>query len=367
MPGMIKTNYSATNLPIVEQIPVSLTIAEHTRLKHLADKLCRNDERLVSVTPFERLVSTGLGSGPAVVLEDHSWIRLFEQSGDEAYSYRALLLAGEGDVVIIGVARNTKFESYCREQLCLGDVDLLLPATAKPTDSLATRCLKDPHVIERLVKLASHNQELNIIPYMSTGAIWALADKIATGAQIPIRVAGPTPYLCRCVNNKLWFTQRASEVLGKTAVPKTYEAHNLSQLSSNLARLAIDATCVAIKLKDSASSAGNLVLDSSTLRPLSLRALRDYLHEILTCQSWDNSYPLMITAWESPVAGSPSIHLWIPKDEQGPPIVEGIFDQSVSGTASEFVGAIPGVFLLLQPYTGLNAMAGGEAFLFQCL
>lgn len=334
-------NSLTPNFPIIEQIPVSLTPAAHTRLKHLANQLCRKDRQLTSVTPFGKLVSTGLGPGPVVVLEDHSWIRLFEYTGDVAYSYRALLFAGEGDIVIVGVARNPAFETYCRKQLGLGKPELLSPAPAKPTDSLATRCLKDQQLIKTLAAHATQNNGLNVIPYMSTGSVWALADKIARNARVPIRVAGPPPHLCRCVNNKLWFIHRVTEVLSKTAVPTTFEAHNLTLLSSHVARLAKDTTCVAIKLKDSASSAGNLILESSTLRPFSLHALRDHLLAILAQRCWDNAYPLMVTAWESPVADNPSVHLWIPRVEQGVPIVEGIFDQNVSGTASEFVGAIP--------------------------
>lgn len=329
------------NLPIVEQIPVSLTPIECARLKRLANRLCCEDMQLASVKPFGNLVSTGIGPGPAVVLEDHSWIRLFEQTGDEAYSYRALLLACKGDIVIVGIAQNSVFETYCREQLLLGKVELLSPALAKPTDSLATRCLKDQPLIETLAMHAAQNESLNIISYMSTGAIWALANMVATYAHAPVRIAGPPPYLCRCVNNKLWFTKRATEVLGVAAVPTTFEVHNLTILCSRIATLAKNTTSVAIKLKDSASSAGNLVFDSSMLRNLSLHALRNHLLAILIQRCWNNAYPLMVTAWESPVADSPSVHLWIPKEKQGFPIVEGIFDQSVSGTASEFVGAIP--------------------------
>jgi hypothetical protein len=49
----------------------------------------------------------------------------------------------------------------------------------------------------------------------------------------------------------------------------------------------------------------------------------------------------MVTAWEQPVAASPSVQLWIPERESGGPIVEGIFDQTVSGRAAIFSGAAP--------------------------
>ena len=335
------TNFSSHNLPIIEQFPVSLDQTERVRIKHIARQLCQKDKNLNTIFPFGDLVSSGLELGPAIVLEDHSWIRLFEYTGDEAYSYRALLLAGEGDVVIIGISRSSEFEAYCEEKLLLGKVDLLYPSPTKPTDSLATRCIKDKKLIDTLATFATKNKSLNFIPYMSTNAVWALAQKIATITQISIFIAGPTPYLCCCVNNKLWFTKCAKEVLGIKSVPTTFEVHNLSMLCIYIAKLIESTTTVAIKLKDSASSAGNLVLDSNTLRTLSLHTLREHLLTILAQRCWNNSYPLMVSAWESPVAESPSVHLWIPKEDQGLPVVEGIFDQIVSGTACEFVGAVP--------------------------
>ena len=38
---------------------------------------------------------------PSLVIEDHGEIRLFEHSGDQAYSYRSLLLAGNDDLVTL--------------------------------------------------------------------------------------------------------------------------------------------------------------------------------------------------------------------------------------------------------------------------
>ncbi len=39
--------------------------------------------------------------------------------------------------------------------------------------------------------------------------------------------------------------------------------------------------------------------------------------------------------------GSPSVQLWIPAIEDGPPIVEGLFEQILEGKEGAFVGSIP--------------------------
>jgi hypothetical protein len=49
----------------------------------------------------------------------------------------------------------------------------------------------------------------------------------------------------------------------------------------------------------------------------------------------------MVSVWECPVVGSPSVQLWIPEKEYGGPIVKGVFHQVVEGSAGEFIGAMP--------------------------
>lgn len=52
-------------------------------------------------------------------------------------------------------------------------------------------------------------------------------------------------------------------------------------------------------------------------------------------------YPLLISVWDCPVLVSPSVQLWVRLPEEGPPIVQGIFDQTIRGIEGEFCGAQP--------------------------
>ncbi|MBE9553560.1 MAG: hypothetical protein IMF05_08870, partial [Proteobacteria bacterium] len=58
-------------------------------------------------------------------------------------------------------------------------------------------------------------------------------------------------------------------------------------------------------------------------------------------QHWDGGWPLLVGVWDSPAVGSPSVQTWIPEARDGPPVIEGIFEQVVEGHRGAFVGAVP--------------------------
>ncbi len=58
-------------------------------------------------------------------------------------------------------------------------------------------------------------------------------------------------------------------------------------------------------------------------------------------QAWHPSFPVLVSVWEVPVVLTPSIQMWIPHSSAGGPVVEGIFDQAVSGPVDRFIGCAP--------------------------
>lgn len=108
-----------TDLPIVAHRDVTLDPRERERLRHLASDLRAGEPTLTATSTFGPWASPGLGPWPSLVIEDHSWIALFEERGNAAYTYRALLLAGDGDIVVIAEPRCPGFENYCRSVLGL--------------------------------------------------------------------------------------------------------------------------------------------------------------------------------------------------------------------------------------------------------
>lgn len=330
-----------SRLPVVPHLSLRLGRGESRTIARVAQRLLADEPTLNATKPFGPRVATGLGAWPGLVLEDHSAIRLFERSADLSYSYRALLLAGEGDLVAIGVRRSPGFERYCRKQLGLGAPEVLIPKPAQGAKSLVGRCLQDSELLDRASRKARRHGGLNVIPYMGTGGVWRLAGRIADAADVEVRVAAPPPRLTRRVNDKLWFAARVTELFGRRALPQAYAAFGLAAAAGRVAALAKRCAAVAVKVPDSASSAGNIVLNSAALTGLSPRGLRDTIRQRLRCTGWRGSFPIMVTAWETPIVASPSVQLWIPEPGRAEIVIEGIFDQFVLGTARVFGGAAP--------------------------
>ena len=328
-------------LPEQDAWPLGISAARDRALQKLARSIQQSEPALSVLSPYAPGMHGEFLDAPSLVIEDHAGIRLFEHSGDEAYSYRALLLAGDDDLVAIGVARCGEFETYCRECLGLGSPRILTPESAGPDDSLATRCRKDMEFVAGVAAHAETHGGLNIMPYMGTWPLWELAGTITRHCRAPLRVIAPPPQLTRRVNDKIWFAKLVKSVYGQTAIPPSHQADNFSRLCQLAVDLARSHASVAIKLPDSASSAGNLVLAAELLRGISWQDLHDQLYQRLLGMGWNGNFPLQVIAWERALTSSPSVHMWIPAVARGEPIVEAIFEQHCTGLAREFDGARP--------------------------
>jgi hypothetical protein len=328
---------------VVEQIPVRIGAGERRDLAHLARRLLAEEPALAATEAFGPGVARGLSEGPALLFEDHSEIGLFAGRGIPPLEYRSLLLAGDGDLVLLGGRRSPAFEAYCRDVLKLGQVEMLHPGPSRltPRPPLARRCSDQTECFSHLVDTARRHGRLALVPYIGMGSAWVLAGAVAARSGAKVWVAAPLPRLTRRVNDKLWFARRVSEVLGQRSLPPTYSAFGPAALAGRVGALARRFERVVVKVPDSAGSAGNIVFDSADLRAMSLAALRRRLLGLLADLGWHDTYPLMVSVWEWQVLSSPSVQLWIPAREEGPPVVEGIFHQIVRGEAAEFIGAIP--------------------------
>jgi hypothetical protein len=96
-----------------------------------------------------------------------------------------------------------------------------------------------------------------------------------------------------------------TEVLGRRALPPAYPAFSLWALTRRVLALSKRHEIVAVKLPDSASSMGNFVFKSETLRRLTARRALDRLRQALHHDGWRGRFPLLATGWERPVAATP--------------------------------------------------------------
>lgn len=334
--------YPRPTLPICAGPAPDIGPDERRRLHEIVAKVLRQEPLLASTAAFGSRVRAGIGAGPAVFFEDGSEIALARHS-NSVHEYRSLLLAGTGDHVIVGGMREPAFEDYCARRLGLGRplVIRAAPVTGRRPQPLAVRCRRDRPLLARLVRAARQGGDLTLITYMATGGVWRLAGRIAEESGVDVLVAGPPPRLCRRVNDKIWFARRVREVLGRDALPLSYASFGPVALAARLAAMARRFECLVIKVPSSAGSAGTIVFRARDLRGRKLVEIRDRLIDELTARGWSGTYPLMIGVWEYPVIDTPSVQLWIPPSDQGPPLVEGVFSQIVEGEIAAFGGAVP--------------------------
>ncbi len=355
-------------LPIIEQVRVQLPNAEHARLSRLAAQITADEPTLASFDAFGPGVIVGLGDAPALLFEDHFGIKLFSHQHEVAFRYRSLLLAGDGDLVLIGGHRNLAFEHYCRDVVALGHPAIVAvpPLARGQLLSLAKRCAADARAFKVVLDFARGRGMVNLIPYIGAGSAWKLAGQISEASGARVQVAAPPPRLTQRVNNKLWFDQRVIEVLGKQARPVNYHAFGPAAVAGRIADIARRSERVVVKIPDSAGSAGNIVLESATARRLTVSQIRRQILSLLRARGWDSEFPLLVGVWDCAVLSSPSVQIWVPLADEGLPVIEGIFEQLVRGVQSEFIGATASE-LSVQLRQRLAAEAMQLACLFQKL
>lgn len=331
------------SLPIVPFAQPEIADKDRDRLDAIAARLLRDEPALAATAPFGERVTAGLArDGRALAFEDHTGMALYARRGAVLTEYRPLLLAADGDFVAIGERPDPAFEAYCREILGLGRIERLFPTPdAGTVVRLPRRIILDADVMNRLVEAARRDGVISLIPYYGNGGCWVLAREIAARSGAHVRVAAAPPRLTLRVNDKLWFSDRLAELLGRGARPMTYYAYGPSALAARLRTLARRHGRVIVKVPDSAGSLGNLALDAGDILARTFVELRGWLIETLTSQFWDGGWPLLTGVWDSPAAGSPSVQMWIPEASDGGPIVEGIFEQVVQGPRGTFVGSVP--------------------------
>ena len=311
-------------------------------LSDIAGQLLANEPAINRDDAFGPGVSSGLTEAPTLLYEDHREIPLASDIHSDL-RYRMLLMAAQDDVYLVETPRMPEFERYCRESLSVGTCDVRgYPVNRDgQARTLLRSCMDDEALIEDLAAIARRKGALNIMPYLASGSVWVLAQRIAKRSKASIFVAAPPPRLSRRANDKLWFANCVSSWLGKPALPVTYAAYGPAALTGEVMALARDHHSLVVKLPSSAGSMGNLRIKAEEMRRLSAGQIRHLLLARLEDLGWQGEFPLAVSAWKSRVDSSPSAQLWIPRAEQGPPILEGFFSQEVLGAAGTFVGAVP--------------------------
>lgn len=345
MPHISRKNVevTASQLPIVATRAVFLSDRDRDRVSRMARDLLQEQCHLADAAYFGENVLSGFGPAPSLLIGDKSEIPLLAPAGSDTLEYRIGLLANSNDLVILAGERNPDFERYMGGLLGLRQLPVLKAEKEGngPTLGTAKRCLKNPILLQRLADRVRAHHGATIIPHISTGSIWMLAKRLHDITGEAIHVAGPPPNLTARVNDKIWFADVAARLLGETAVPPRLTAHGPAALTAHVHRLSQLWEKIVIKVPDSAGSAGNFPIQSANVRDLGAKELHKDLVRRLASVTPAKKYPLMVEVWDCNVLSSPSLQMWIPRACDGDPILEGLFDQVLSGPEGRFVGAAP--------------------------
>ena len=322
--------------PVIGRFVYSPSPAEIAQVETLSDEIRRDRPGIDATEVFVRGVKTGLADVPT--LHIHTVEGAFQGGSPVVREHRALLLARHGDMAVID-RPSADFVNYCRDDVGLGRVEVLAPAGWRHRGRLALRALRDDALCRHVARRARIAGGLNVVPYQATGGVWALADHIAHLAGVPVHVGAPPPKLASAVNSKVWFSTWVARLLGERSLPPTTSASSWAHLADRVRHLARRHGRVGIKLPSAAGSAGNLVMEAEEILAFaSLAELRDHLRTIFAGLGWNEPFPTLVSVWEDSVLRSPSLQGWIPHPNEGPPILEGVFDQSVTGPTGRFVG-----------------------------
>ena len=113
--------FERSSIPVSEGLAVRVGSDERRELARMAARLIAEDPALVTNDTLDPRTGSGIENGPALFYEDHSEIRF--RSG-ACLDYRSRLLAGDGDIVMIGGQRRPDIRSLlprsARHRRCRG-------------------------------------------------------------------------------------------------------------------------------------------------------------------------------------------------------------------------------------------------------
>ena len=335
------------SIPVVPHSHPNPSEFQERKVERLAVELLASVERLQQDEDLRPFAATTSDPGPSLHIDDLTEISgLTDQNNDEGIFFqdRCRLRAGDGDVIVSCSRPIDGYEDYCQSQLNLGRPTWLRPMKPLNRMHVAEAAWQDRKVRRELVRRMRLGRLACIHPHMGTSPVWRLASLLSKSSHRPIQVLAAPPGVSRWANDKVAFTTTATRLFGESLVPLTTSAWNLANAAVEARRIARHAPVVGFKLPDSAGSNGNVVVDSAEISGRSLTEVERHLKQTLERTNWNGSQPLLISRWEHDVLCSPSVQLWIPPQLDQPPVVEGVFVQSTTGSVGKFVGTQPARF-----------------------
>jgi hypothetical protein len=293
------------------------------------------------VEPYSTCVWDGRNlPRPVFHLDDFSAIPfLVDITGVEEYQHRARLRALEGDIYSAVSGPTPGYETYCVDRLGLPTVPCVRVAPVGDPLALA-RAWAAGKPLSALVERVRKWGGLGVHPFMGTEEVWSLAARVAALAQAPVSVIGPPPPVTWIANDKASFGELVAATLGGEWLVESRSSADAGILADSLLDLASDNRQVGLKRLRCASAMGNVVWRSADLLGRGQPAVERDVGAFLERTEWDGVEQVLAVVWEETDC-SPSTQMWIPPDGQGPPRLEGIYEQILDGEHGVFVGSRP--------------------------
>lgn len=329
------------SVPIVRHFEAHVDEKRKAHAEALASRLLQEQPHLAPSEALRPLLVRQLDEAPTLHLDDLTSIALIDRSGDVTYSEdRVRLRAGEGDLVASCSKPSADFERYCEDSLALGSVKWFHPAPLRDPKAVASACWADSGVRAELIDRLRAGAYRYLHPFIGNHAAWALAALLSEASSRHLQVIAPHPRLTRAVNDKNWFADVVTRLLGRVFVPHTHCAYSLTGLVPLLRHVATRSERIVMKIPDAAGGAGHLVVHAEEVTGHSGGELKRRLRERLERVDWRTGDAILVANWESQIAGAVSCQLWIQPGDDRTPVVEAVLEQLIED-ATFFVGSLP--------------------------
>ncbi len=325
-------------LPIVPHQRWTLNDAESAFCQSIATRLLHDHSELEIDPLFKELVADELTDAPSLHVDDLTEIRCVQNFERAFLQERARLRAVEGDMLATSMPPIPGYEDYCCQTLGMGSVQWIRPRTRLDPLRLAEACWEDRDVRRDLVHAIRSTDLHYVHPHMGSRAAWELALLLSQASHRPVKVIAPPPTVTQFVNDKGSFNTLVQSMFGLDSTPACSVAWNMASVAKRLQSLDSSAKYVAIKLPNSTNGAGNLLIPMTHVHGKALADIDAMLHERLQELHYESGDELLVTLWVDHIVASPSAQLWIPPPRQGPPLLEGVFLQTIEGNSGRFGG-----------------------------
>lgn len=264
---------------------------------------------------------------------------------EERNAERALLWLRDEKLVIVGkpIAHATALLAH------LGNRATGVVSPVACTHRLSADVAADPALLTQIIQFAGLARRIQLVPHATTREFFALADALRDRGLTVDLPESPKPadlWLSDVVNTKSGFHQLAAHMLGSdsAALVESCSCASLAVAEEAVARFHARGQDCVVKPDASESGIGELIVRREHY------ATPKQVHDFLVQSPYWGEEPIIVEPYiDSPEFVFPSVELFVPRVDQGPPAVTFVSDQ-VFKQPGEFCGVLLSPTLRTEPW-----------------